>query len=74
MPNQYPSGEKLRDISVIDARLAELEQEKQQLIALREELQKIQASGSGNGIAGFRIAPERTQFKLSDTMSASIFI
>jgi hypothetical protein len=40
MPNQYPSGEKLRDISAIDARLAELEQEKQQLTALREKLQR----------------------------------
>lgn len=39
MPNQYLSGNKLRDISAIDARLAELKQEKQQLIALREELQ-----------------------------------
>ena len=41
MLNQFPSGEKLRDISAIDSRLAELEQEKQQLIALREELQKL---------------------------------
>jgi len=40
MPNQDCSGEKLRDISAIDSRLAELEQGKQQLIALREELQK----------------------------------
>ena len=40
MPNQYRSGDKFRDISAIDSRLAELEQEKQQLIALREELQK----------------------------------
>ena len=42
MPNQYRSGDKFRDISAIDSRLAELEQEKQQLIAPREELQ-IQA-------------------------------
>ena len=40
MPNQYRSGDKFRDISAIDSRLAELEQEKQQLIALREELQE----------------------------------
>jgi len=40
MPNQHRSGDKFRDISAIDSRLAELEQEKQQLIALREELQK----------------------------------
>jgi len=39
MPNQYRNGDKFRDISAIDARLTELEQEKQQLIALREELQ-----------------------------------
>ncbi len=39
MPDQYPSGEKFRDISAIDAKLAELERERQQLIALREELQ-----------------------------------
>jgi hypothetical protein len=38
MPNQYRSGDKLHDISAIDSKLAELEQEKQQLIALREEL------------------------------------
>jgi len=40
MPNPYPSGDKFCDISAIDARLTELEQEKQQLLALREELQK----------------------------------
>ena len=40
MPNQYRSGDKFHDISAIDSRLADLEQEKQQLIALREELQK----------------------------------
>ena len=40
MPKQYPSGDMFRDISAIDARLAELEHEKQQLIALREKLQK----------------------------------
>jgi hypothetical protein len=39
VPDQYPSREKLRDISAIDARLAELVQEKQQLITLREALQ-----------------------------------
>lgn len=36
----YGSGAKFRDIPSIDARLNELEQEKQQLIALKEELQK----------------------------------
>ena len=40
MPDQYRSGDKLLDISAIDSRLAELEQEEQQLIALRAELQK----------------------------------
>lgn len=47
MPNRAPieeklsdSGEKLRDVSAIDARLSELEQEKQRLITLREELLK----------------------------------
>ena len=40
MPDQYRSGDKFRDISAIDSRLAELEQEKQQLIALRAELLK----------------------------------
>ena len=40
MPNQRPSGDKIRDISAIDARLTELEQEKQLLITLKEELQK----------------------------------
>ena len=43
MSNHHPPKEKLRgsgnkfgDISTIDARLTELEQEKQQLMALRE--------------------------------------
>ncbi len=36
----YGSGAKFRDVPSIDARLNELEQEKQQLIALKEELQK----------------------------------
>jgi len=40
MPNQYRSGDKFHDISAIDSRLADLEQEKQQLITLRAELQK----------------------------------
>jgi hypothetical protein len=40
MSNQYASGKKFGDISTIDARLTELEQEKQQLMALKEELQK----------------------------------
>lgn len=40
MPDKYRSGDKFHDISAIDSRLADLEQEKQQLIALREELQK----------------------------------
>jgi len=40
MPNQYPGGKKFADISTIDARLTELEQEKQQLMALRKELQR----------------------------------
>lgn len=38
MPSQC--GDKLHDISAIDSRLADLEQEKQQLIALGAELQK----------------------------------
>jgi len=40
VPNQYRSGDKYRDLSAIDSRLAELEQEKLQLIALREDLQR----------------------------------
>jgi superfamily II DNA or RNA helicase len=40
MPDQNRSGDKFHDISAIDARLADLEREKQQLFALREELQK----------------------------------
>jgi len=47
MSNHFPtdnklqgSGAKFRDIPSIDARLNELEEEKQQLIALKEELQK----------------------------------
>lgn len=40
MPNQYPGGKKFADIPTIDARLTELEQEKQQLVALREELRR----------------------------------
>jgi len=39
MPDQYPSGKKFHDTSAIDTRLGELEREKQQLLALREELQ-----------------------------------
>lgn len=46
MSNHFPtdnklqgSGAKFRDVPSIDARLNELEQEKQQLIALKEELQ-----------------------------------
>jgi hypothetical protein len=39
MPDQNRSGDKFHDISAIDARLADLEREKQQLFALREELQ-----------------------------------
>lgn len=40
MPDQYRSGDRFHDLSAIDSRLAELEREKQQLIALRQELQK----------------------------------
>ena len=40
MPDQYRSGDKFRDISAINSRLTELEQEKQQLVTLRVELQK----------------------------------
>ena len=40
MPNQYPCGKKFTDIPTIDVRLTELEQEIQQLMALREELQR----------------------------------
>ena len=47
MSNHFPtdnklqgSGAKFQDIPSIDARLNELEDEKQQLIALKEELQK----------------------------------
>ncbi len=40
MPNQYRGGDKFRDISAIDSRLADLEQEKLRLVALRAEQQK----------------------------------
>jgi hypothetical protein len=40
MPNQNHSRDKFHDISAIDSRLSDLEQEKQQLIALRSKLQK----------------------------------
>lgn len=40
MPDQNYSGDRFHDISAIDARLADLEREKQQLVALREDLQK----------------------------------
>jgi len=40
MPKSNTGGDKFSDVSAIDTRLAELEQEKQQLIVLREELQK----------------------------------
>ena len=49
MPNQYRSGDNFRDISAIDARLTELDQEKQPLIAIREELQK----SNPTWVAGF---------------------
>jgi len=38
MPDKYRSGDKFHDLSAIDSRLAELEREKQQFIALRAEL------------------------------------
>ncbi len=84
--NEYRSGDKFHDISAIDSRLAELEQEEQRLIALRKELQKPKPASpisdsfspeqkiaiwSCSGIASLRIAPERELFKLSDTMTAS---
>jgi hypothetical protein len=40
MPDRYRSGDKFRDVSAIDSRLADLEQEKQQLIALKASLEK----------------------------------
>ncbi len=40
MPDRNPAGEKFRNILAIDERLAELEREKQQLLALRKELQE----------------------------------
>jgi hypothetical protein len=40
MPNQCRNGDRFHDISAIDSRLTELEQEKLQLIALKEALQK----------------------------------
>lgn len=46
MSSQYANGKKFGDISSIDARLIELEREKQQLIALREELQKPKTTPS----------------------------
>jgi hypothetical protein len=40
MPDRNYGGDKPRDVPAIDARLADPEREKQQLITLREELQK----------------------------------
>jgi len=40
MTDRNPGGEKFRNILAIDARLAELEREKKQLLALRKELQE----------------------------------
>ncbi len=40
MPDPYRSGDKFHDLSAIDLRLADLEQEKQQLLTLRAERQK----------------------------------
>ena len=40
MHDHESGGDKIHDISALDTRLAELEQEKQQLIALREGLKK----------------------------------
>ncbi len=38
MPNQYTGNSRFQNVSAIDTRLAELEQEKQKLLALRAEL------------------------------------
>jgi len=38
MPDQNRSGDNFHDLSAIDSRLAELEREKQRLIALRAKL------------------------------------
>jgi len=65
MPNQRPSGDKIRDISAIDARLTELEQEKQLLIALKEELQKSKPAPpfSGSFSSEQKIAIFRNLFR-----------
>lgn len=49
MPDQFRSRDKFRDISAINSRLAELEQEKLQLMALREDLQKSKTTPAGSG-------------------------
>ena len=40
MPKQNYGGARFQDVAAIDERLSELEQEKKQLLALREELQQ----------------------------------
>lgn len=42
MPNNKLGGNAFNDISAIDARLAELDKEKEHFLALKEELQKSQ--------------------------------
>jgi hypothetical protein len=73
MPNQCRNGDRFHDISAIDARLATLAAGKTAAHCAQGKVAKIQASGSENGIAGYRIAPEHIQFKRSDTMPAPIF-
>lgn len=49
MHSRKPNGDTFHDISVIDARLAELEKEKQNLITLKEELQTSQLTSTVAG-------------------------
>ncbi len=65
MPNQNRSGDKFHDISAIDSRLADLEQEKQQLIALRAELKKSKTTSpiSDSFYPGQKIAIFRNLFR-----------
>jgi hypothetical protein len=49
MHDHKPGGDTPHDISDIDARLAELDQEKQQLIAIKEKLQKSKPTPPASG-------------------------
>ena len=68
MPNR---SDKFRDISNIDARLNELEREKQQLIALREEQLKSKPIPA---VSGSFSTKQKKQFSEACSMAALIFL